>query len=312
MLVKIEFDVEKVHYRGSEIWDCIPRQYHSGYQEIHVKNSLDKNSTEDVLKISMSQSGMLSVESAKNTVDYIDIIIRYNAPLALSTNDKQINIGSLPVPSKDVSFRELILLGEIQNYSNNLPISIIKLKSAINRLESAREFVDESVNNVYSLGLDTAHRSVMNTKLVNAKIDIADAKSYVNSIIDFTTAMLDKSELTRHIYEYVLEYSDKQDAEKEEVKEKEEPKQEDAKILKHDEYANVSSSDRSNWIDIIAYASIAEQWAKDIGEIASDINTNTNQLNMIDVESITAHCSAIESTIKTIRDRIQMMYDITE
>lgn len=309
MLVKIEFDVEKVHYRGSETWDCIPLQFHSGYQEIPVKNSLDKNSTEDVLKISMSESGMLTVESVKNTVDYIDIIIRYNVPLALSMNDKQINIGSLPVPSKDVSFRELILLGEIQNYSNNLPISIIKLKSVINRLESAREFVDDSVNNVYSLGLDTVHRSVMNTKLVNAKIDIADAKSHVNSIIGFTTAMLDKSELIRNIYEYALEYSDKQDVEKEEVKE--EPKQEDAKTLKHDEYVNVSSGDRSNWIDIITYASIAEQWAKEIGEIASDINTNGNQLNM-DVESITARCSVIESTFKSIRDRIQMMYDITE
>lgn len=309
MLVKIEFDVEKVHYRGSETWDCISRQYHSGYQEIPVKNSLDKNSTEDVLKISMSESGMLTVESVKNTVDYIDIIIRYNAPLALSMNDKQINIGSLPVPSKDVSFRELILLGEIQNYSNNLPISIIKLKSAINRLESAREFVDDSVNNVYSLGLDTVHRSVMNTKLVNAKIDIADAKSHVNSIIGFTTAMLDKSELIRNIYEYALEYSDKQDVEKEEVKE--EPKQKDEKTLKRDEYVNVSSGDRSNWIDIITYASIAEQRAKEIGEIATAINTNTNQLNM-DVESITARCSAIESTIRSIRDKIQMMYDITE
>ena len=311
MLVKIEFDVEKVHYRGSETWDCISRQFHSMYQEIPVKNSLDKNSTEDVLKISMSESGMLTVESVKNTVDYIDIIIRYNAPLALSMNDKQINIGSLPVPSKDVSFRELILLGEIQNYSNNLPISIIKLKSVINRLESAREFVDDSVNNVYSLGLDTVHRSVMNTKLVNAKLDIADAKSHVNSIIGFTTTMLDKSELTRYIYEYALEYSDKQDAEKEEMKEKEEPKQEDAKTLKHDEYVNVSSGDRSNWIDIITYASIAEQRAKEIGEIASAISTNTNQLN-IDVESITARCSAIESTIRSIRDKIQMMYDITE
>ena len=309
MLVKIEFDVEKVHYRGSETWDCISRQFHSMYQEIPVKNSLDKNSTEDVLKISMSESGMLTVESVKNTVDYIDIIIRYNAPLALSMNDKQINIGSLPVPSKDVSFRELILLGEIQNYSNNLPISIIKLKSAINRLESAREFVDDSVNNVYSLGLDTVHRSVMNTKLVNAKIDIADAKSHVNSIIGFTTAMLDKSELIRNIYEYALEYSDKQDVEKEEVKE--EPKQKDEKTLKRDEYVNVSSGDRSNWIDIITYASIAEQRAKEIGEIATAINTNTNQLNM-DVESITARCSAIESTIRSIRDKIQMMYDITE
>ena len=309
MLVKIEFDVEKVHYRGSEIWDCIPRQYHSGYQKIPVKNILDKNSTEDVLKISMSESGMLTVESVKNTVDYIDIIIRYNVPLALSMNDKQINIGSLPVPSKDVSFRELILLGEIQNYSNDLPINIIKLKSVINLLESAREFVDDSVNNVYSLGLDNAHRSVMNTKLVNAKIDIVDAKSHVNNIIGFTMAILDKSELTRNIYEYVLEYSDKQDAEKEEVKE--EPKQEDAKTLKHDEYVNVSSADRSNWIDIITYASIGEQRAKEIGEIASAINANTNQLNM-DVESITARCSAIESTIKSIRDRIQMMYDITE
>ena len=309
MLVKIEFDVEKVHYRGSETWDCISRQFHSMYQEIPVKNSLDKNSTEDVLKISMSGSGMLTVESVKNTVDYIDIIIRYNAPLALSMNDKQINIGSLPVPSKDVSFRELILLGEIQNYSNNLPISIIKLKSAINRLESAREFVDDSVNNVYSLGLDTVHRSVMNTKLVNAKIDIADAKSHVNSIIGFTTAMLDKSELIRNIYEYALEYSDKQDVEKEEVKE--EPKQKDEKTLKRDEYVNVSSGDRSNWIDIITYASIAEQRAKEIGEIATAINTNTNQLNM-DVESITARCSAIESTIRSIRDKIQMMYDITE
>ena len=309
MLVKIEFDVEKVHYRGSEIWDCISRQYHSGYQEIPVKNSLDKNSTEDVLKISMSESGMLTVESVKNTVDYIDIIIRYNAPLALSMNDKQINIGSLPVPSKDVSFRELILLGEIQNYFNNLPISISKLKSVINRLESAREFVDDSVNNVYSLGLDTVHRSVMNTKLVNAKIDIADAKSHVNSIIGFTTAMLDKSELIRNIYEYALEYSDKQDVEKEEVKE--EPKQKDEKTLKRDEYVNVSSGDRSNWIDIITYASIAEQRAKEIGEIATAINTNTNQLNM-DVESITARCSAIESTIKSICDRIRMMYNITE
>ena len=308
-MVKIEFDVEKVHYRGSETWDCISRQFHSMYQEIPVKNSLDKNSTEDVLKISMSESGMLTVESVKNTVDYIDIIIRYNAPLALSMNDKQINIGSLPVPSKDVSFRELILLGEIQNYSNNLPISIIKLKSAINRLESAREFVDDSVNNVYSLGLDTVHRSVMNTKLVNAKIDIADAKSHVNSIIGFTTAMLDKSELIRNIYEYALEYSDKQDVEKEEVKE--EPKQKDEKTLKRDEYVNVSSGDRSNWIDIITYASIAEQRAKEIGEIATAINTNTNQLNM-DVESITARCSAIESTIRSIRDKIQMMYDITE
>lgn len=305
MLVKIEFDVEKVHYRGSETWDCIPRQFHSMYQEIPVKNILDKNSTEDVLKISMSESGMLTVESVKNTVDYIDIIIRCNAPLALSMNDKQIKIGSLPVPSKDVSFRELILLGEIQNYSNDLPISISRLKSAINCLESAREFVDESVDDVYSLGLDTAHRSVMNIKLVNAKIDIADAKSYVNNIIGFTTVMLDKSELIRNIYEYVLEYSDKQDAEKEE------PKQEDAKTLKRDEYVNISSGDRSNWIDIIAYASIAEQRAKEIGEIATAINTNTNQLNM-DVESITARCSAIESTIKSIRDRIQMMYDITE
>ena len=309
MLVKIEFDVEKVHYRGSEIWDCIPRQYHSGYQEIPVKNSLDKNSAEDVLKISMSESGMLTVESVKNTVDYIDVIIRYNAPLALSMNDKQINIGNLPVPSKDVSFRELILLGEIQNYSNNLPISIIKLKSVINRLESAREFVDESVNNVYSLGLDTAHRSIMNTKLVNAKIDIADAKRYVNNNIGFTKAMLDKSELTRNIYEYVLEYSDKQDAEKEEVKE--EAKQEDAKTLKHDEYVNVSSADKSNWDDIIRYASIAEQRAKEIGEIATAINTNTNHLNM-DAESIAFRCSTIESAIKSIRDKIQMMYDITE
>ena len=85
----------------------------------------------------------------------------------------------------------------------------------------------------------------------------------------------------------------------------------DAKTLKHDEYVNVSSGDRSNWIDIITYASIAEQWAKEIGEIASDINTNGNQLNM-DVESITARCSVIESTFKSIRDRIQMMYDITE
>ena len=181
----------------------------------------------------------------------------------------------------------------------------------INRLESAREFVNESVNNVYSLGLDTAHRSVMNTKLVNAKLDIADSKSHVNSIIGFTTEMIDKGELTRYIYEYALEYSDKQDAEKEEVKEKEEPKQEDAKTLKHDEYVNVSSGDRSNWIDIITYASIAEQRAKEIGEIASAISTNTNQLNM-DVESITARCSAIESTIRSIRDKIQMMYDITE
>ena len=309
MLVKIEFDVEKVHYRGSEIWDCIPRQYHSGYQEIHVKNSLDKNSTEDVLKISMSQSGMLSVESAKNTVDYIDIIIRYNAPLALSMNDKQINIGSLPVPSKDVSFRELILLGEIQNYSNNLPISIGKLKSAINCLESAIEFVDDSVDDVYSLGLDTARRTVMNTKLVNAKVGIADAKSHVNNIIGFTTAMLDKSELIRYIYEYVLDYSVKQDTEKEEVKE--DPKQEDAKTLKPGEHVNVSFADRPNWNDIITYATIVEQRAKEIGEIASDINANTNQLNM-DVESITVRCSAIESTIKSIRDRIQMMYDITD
>lgn len=311
MLGKIEFNVDKVHYRGTKTWDYISREFHSGYLEIPVRNSFGKNSTEDVLKISMSESGMLTVESDKNTVDYIDIIIRYSVPWALSMNDKQINIGSLPVPSKDVSFRELILLGEIQNYSNNLPISISKLKSVINRLESAREFVNDSANDVYSLGLDTAHRSVMNIKLVNAKLDIADAKSHVNSIIGFTTEMIDKGELTRYIYEYALEYPDKQDAEKEEVKEKEEPKQEDAKTLKHDEYVNVSSSDRSNWIDIITYASIAEQRAKEIGEIASAINTNTNQLNM-DVESITARCSAIESTIKSIRDRIQMMYDITD
>ena len=85
----------------------------------------------------------------------------------------------------------------------------------------------------------------------------------------------------------------------------------DEKTLKRDEYVNVSSGDRSNWIDIITYASIAEQRAKEIGEIATAINTNTNQLNM-DVESITARCSAIESTIRSIRDKIQMMYDITE
>lgn len=309
MLGKIEFNVDKVHYRGTKTWDYISREFHSGYLEIPVRNSFGENSTEDVLKISMSESGMLTVESVKNTVDYIDIIIRYNAPSAVSMNDNQIKIGSLPVPSKDVSFRELILLVEIQNYSNNLPISISKLKSVINCLESAREFVDDSVNNVYSLGLDTVHRSVMNTKLVNAKIDIADAKSHVNSIIGFTTAMLDKSELIRNIYEYALEYSDKQDVEKEEVKE--EPKQKDEKTLKRDEYVNVSSGDRSNWIDIITYASIAEQRAKEIGEIATAINTNTNQLNM-DVESITARCSAIESTIRSIRDKIQMMYDITE
>ena len=309
MLGKIEFNVDKVHYRGTETWDYISREFHSEYLEIPVRNSFGKNSVEDVLKISISETGMLSVESAKNTVDYIDIIIRYDYPLALSMTDKQINIDSLPVPSKDISFRELILLGEIRHYSDNLPISISKLKSAINCLESAREFVDDSVDDVYSLGLDTARRSVMNTKLVNAKVDIADAKSLVNNIIGFTTGMLDKSELTRCIYEYALEYSDKQGAEKEEVKE--ELKQEDAKTLKHGEYVNVSSGDRSNWGDIITYASIAEQRAKEIGEIASAINTNTNQLNM-DVESITARCSAIESTIKSIRDRIQMMYDITE
>lgn len=309
MMGKIEFNVDKVHYRGTKTWDYISREFHSGYLEIPVRNSFGKNSTEDVLKISMSESGMLTVESVKNTVDYIDIIIRYNAPSAVSMNDKQINIGSLPVPSKDVSFRELILLVEIQNYSNNLPISISKLKSVINCLESAREFVNDSANDVYSLGLDTAHRSVMNTKLVNAKLDIADAKSHVNNIIGFTTAMIDKGELTRYIYEYALEYSDKQDSEKEEVKE--EPKQKDEKTLKRDEYVNVSSGDRSNWIDIITYASIAEQRAKEIGEIATAINTNTNQLNM-DVESITARCSAIESTIRSIRDKIQMMYDITE
>ena len=308
---KIEFNVDKVHYRGTETWDYISREFHSGYLEIPVRNSFGKNSTEDVLKISMSESGMLTVESDKNTVDYIDITIRYDYPLALSMNDRQINIDSLPVPSKDISFRELILLGEIRYYSDNLPIDISKLKSVINRLESARGFVDDSVDDVYSLGLDTERRTIMNTKLVNAKMVIADAKSHVNSIIGFTTEMLDKIELTRYIYEYALEYSDKQDVEKEEVKEKEEPKQEDAKTLKRDEYANVSSGDRSNWIDIITYASIAEQRAKEIGEIALAINTNTNQLNM-DVESITARCSAIESTIKSIRDKIQMMYDITE
>ena len=311
MLGKIEFNVDKVHYRGTETWDYISREFHSGYLEIPVRNSFDKNSTEDVLKISTSESGMLTVESDKNTVDYIDITIRYDYPLVLSMDDRQINIDRLPVPSKDISFRELILLGEIRYYSDNLPISLSKLKSVINRLESAREFVNDSVDDVYSLGLDTVCRTIMNTKLVNAKMVITDAKSHVNSIIGFTTTMLDKSELTRYIYEYVLGYSDKQDAEKEEVKEKEEPKQEDVKTLKHDEYVNVSSDDRSNWIDIIAYASIAEQWAKEIGEIVSAINTNNNQLNM-DVESITAHCSAIESTIKTIRDRIQMMYDITD
>lgn len=309
MLGKIEFNVDKVHYRGTETWDYISREFHSEYLEIPVRNSFDKNSVEDVLKISISETGMLSVESAKNIVDYIDIIIRYDYPLALSMTDKQINIDSLPVPSKDISFRELILLGEIRNYSVNLPLSISKLKSAINRLESAREFVDDSVDDVYSLGLDTARRSVMNTKLVNAKVDIADAKSHVNNIIGFTTAILDKSELTRCIYEHALEYSDKQCAEKEEMKE--DPKQEDAKTLNPAEHVNVSFADRPNWNDIITYATIVEQRAKEIGEIASDINTNTNQLNM-DVESITARCSAIESTIKSIRDRIQMMYDITD
>ena len=121
-------------------------------------------------------------------------------------------------------------MGEIRNYYYNLPISISKLKSVINRLESAREFVDDSANDVYNLGLDTVCRTVMNTKLVNAKIVIADAESHVNDIIDFTTTILDKSEFIRNIYEYALEYSDKQDAEKEEVKE--EPKQEDAKNIK--------------------------------------------------------------------------------
>lgn len=311
MLGKIEFNVDKVHYRGYETWDYISREFHSEYLEIPVRNSFGKNSVEDVLKISISETGMLSVESAKNTVDYIDIIIRYDYPLALSMTDKQINIDRLPVPSKDISFRELILLGEIRHYSDNLPISISKLKSAINRLESAREFVDDFVDDVYSLELDTARRTVMNTKLVNAKVGIADAKSHVNNIIGFTTEMLDKSELTRYIYEYVLEYSDKQDKEKEEVKEKEEPKQEDAKTLKPNDYTNISSADRSNWGDIITYATIVEQRSKEIGEIAAAINTNTNQLNM-DVESITVRCSAIESTIKSIRDRIQIMYDITD
>lgn len=309
MLGKIEFNVDKVHYRGTETWDYISREFHSEYLEIPVRNSFDKNSVEDVLKISISETGMLSVESAKNIVDYIDIIIRYDYPLALSMTDKQINIDSLPVPSKDISFRELILLGEIRHYSDNLPISISKLKSAINCLESVRQFVDDSVDDVYSFELDTARRTVMNTKLVNAKVGIADAKSHVNNIIGFTTAMLDKSELTRCIYEYVLDYSIKQNAEKEEMKE--ELKQEDSKTLKHGEYVNVSSDDRSNWGDIITYASIVEQRAEEIGEIASAINTNTNQLNM-DVESITARCSVIESTIKSIRDRIQMMYDITD
>ena len=92
---------------------------------------------------------------------------------------------------------------------------------------------------------------------------------------------------------------------------KEDPKQEDAKTLKPGEHVNVSFADRPNWNDIITYATIVEQRAKEIGEIASDINANTNQLNM-DVESITVRCSAIESTIKSIRDRIQMMYDITD
>lgn len=71
MLGKIEFNVDKVHYRGSETWDYISREFHSEYLEIPVRNSFDKNSVEDVLKISISETGMLSVESAKNIVDYI-------------------------------------------------------------------------------------------------------------------------------------------------------------------------------------------------------------------------------------------------